>query len=58
MDIDRLQIKVTSTETWLAEAEQFERIAERLTGNADLRDGFKLLAADARRRAELRDLIE
>lgn len=51
MDKLRSRFDDRSTEDWIAQAEQFERMAAQFSANPELRDSFKQLAEDAREKA-------
>lgn len=51
MDKPRSRFDDRSAEDWIAQAEQFERMAGQFSANPELSDSFKHLAEDAREKA-------
>lgn len=51
MDLDKPRFDARSAVEWLSEANDFERMAEQFKENAELSDGFRKLAANARLRS-------
>ena len=51
MDKPRSRFDDRSAADWIAQAEQFERMAAQFSANAELSESFKSLAEDAREKA-------
>ncbi|HEV2596656.1 MAG TPA: hypothetical protein VGU01_15805 [Sphingomicrobium sp.] len=52
MDLYKPRFDTRSAAEWLVEAENFDRMAEQFKENAELSDGFRKLALEARGKSQ------